>query len=92
MKKITLVTIILFVGLGQLHVIGISSERQPEIMIIDNMLRINSVVGGRESPKWSPDGSQIIFPSSLYGGSLVSINPEGGFPIQLPIEFSQREN
>ncbi|MDE0475951.1 MAG: prolyl oligopeptidase family serine peptidase, partial [Gammaproteobacteria bacterium] len=38
------------------------------------------------SPAWSPDGSSILFQSSLSGG-LVTLSPDGGFPTRVPIEM-----
>ena len=49
----------------------------------DNVLSVHSVVGS-EQPEWSPDGSTIMFQSSLGGtSSLWSIKPDGGFPLRL---------
>ncbi|MBM4186749.1 MAG: S9 family peptidase [Gemmatimonadetes bacterium] len=49
----------------------------------DQVLSIRSAVGG-EQPEWSPDGSTIMFQSSLGGGSgLWAVGAEGGFPTRL---------
>jgi dipeptidyl aminopeptidase/acylaminoacyl peptidase len=48
----------------------------------DRVMSVRSVVGG-EGPIWSPDGKQIVFASSLMGGGLWSVAPEGGFPRRL---------
>src|SRR3990170_7113725 len=63
------------------------SERQDMYISLDDLLQLNTVVGSwrSPSPKWSPDGSKIIFSSALNDGGLVAIRPEGGFPIRLPI-------
>ena len=53
-------------------------------LTIDQLLSIESVVSG--SPAWSPDGSSILFQSSLSGG-LVTLGPDGGFPTRVPIEL-----
>jgi len=52
---------------------------------LDMLLEIGSVVGGGFSPQWTPDGSQILFSSSLNGGGLVAMSPKGGFPTRLPL-------
>ena len=58
-------------------------------LLVDNLLSIGSVVSGRDAPQWSPDGSAILFLSSLGGGSgLWSISPEGGFPVQMVEDLS----
>ena len=54
------------------------------ILTIDQLLSIESVVSG--SPAWSPDGSGILFQSSLSGG-LMTISPDGGFPTRLPVRM-----
>ena len=68
------------------NVVLASKEEIPTISA-DTMLRLNSVVGvwRSPSPKWSPDGTQIIFSSILNEGGAVCISPEGGFPIRVPI-------
>ena len=55
-----------------------------DALTIDQLLSIESVVSG--SPAWSPDGSSILFQSSLSGG-LVTLSPDGGFPTRVPIEM-----
>lgn len=71
-------------------------QAAPEPLTIDEIMQLRSVVGGRESPKWSPDGSRIVFPSSgygtpedlaLYGSGLVSIDLETGFPRRVPLDL-----
>ena len=62
---------------------GLQAQK-PDILTIDQLLSIESVVSG--SPAWSPDGSGILFQSSLSGG-LMTISPDGGFPTRLPIEM-----
>ena len=54
------------------------------ILTIDQLLSIESVVSG--APAWSPDGSSILFQSSLSGG-LVTLSPDGGFPTRVPIDL-----
>lgn len=47
----------------------------------DDLLSIRSVISGRDAPQWSPDGSLIMFMSSMRGGlNMMGIAPEGGFP------------
>ncbi|MDE2864449.1 MAG: S9 family peptidase [Gemmatimonadota bacterium] len=58
--------------------------QKADILTIDQLLSIESVVSG--SPAWSPDGSGILFQSSLSGG-LMTISPDGGFPTRLPTEM-----
>ena len=58
--------------------------QEPDVLTIDQLLSIESVVSG--SPAWSPDGSSILFQSSLSGG-LVTLSPDGGFPTRIPIEM-----
>lgn len=58
---------------------------KPPNLPADVLLRIDSAVGGwrSPSPKWTPDGLQLIFESSLNRGGLSSLSPEGGFPRKL---------
>lgn len=47
-------------------------------LTVDRLLAIRSV-GGAEAPCWSPDGSQIVFVSSVGGvPELWSVSPDGG--------------
>jgi len=47
-------------------------------LTVDQLLAIRSI-GGAETPCWSPDGSQIVFVSSLGGApELWSASPDGG--------------
>ena len=53
------------------------------MITLEQILDIRSLVVG-EVPRWSPDGSLILFASPLSGGTdLWSINPDGGFPVRL---------
>jgi len=52
---------------------------------IDELFEIYSVVDSR--PQWSPDGSQLIFISSLNKGGLISLSTDGGFPKRMPFGF-----
>lgn len=53
---------------------------------IDKLLSIGSVVG-RDMVQWSPDGTQITFSSGLGGSGLMSVSPDGGFPVRVPIDL-----
>jgi len=86
MKKTILAWTILVMALGICGAIWAQNDDQLPKLSIDNLLQISSLVNS--SPRWSPDGSQIIFSSSLNNGGLVSISPEGGFPTRLPFRFS----
>jgi dipeptidyl aminopeptidase/acylaminoacyl peptidase len=63
--------------------VAAQSNRPNPPAAADNVLAIRSVVGG-EQPEWAPDGSAIMFQSSLGGAAgLWSIKPDGGFPTRL---------
>lgn len=51
---------------------------------VDQILSIRSVVGG-ETPQWTPDGSSILFASSLGPGGLMTVPSSGGFPVRVPV-------
>ncbi len=51
---------------------------------VDDVLAVESVVSG--APSWSPDGSRILVRSSLFGG-LVTLSPDGGFPVRVPADL-----
>jgi dipeptidyl aminopeptidase/acylaminoacyl peptidase len=53
---------------------------------VDLLLEVSPVVGG-ETPRWSPDGSRILF-SSGFGG-LMSVPAGGGFPRKLPVGLGE---
>jgi dipeptidyl aminopeptidase/acylaminoacyl peptidase len=54
-------------------------------LTVDQLLAIRSV-GGAEAPRWSPDGSQVVFVSSLGGGpELWSAAPDGGALTRLTV-------
>lgn len=50
---------------------------------VDKIMALGSVVGG-ETPQWSPDGSRILFASSLAAGGLLTVPADGGFPVRVP--------
>ena len=89
MKKLRvsgrLVLVLAFLGSGW----AIAQETDRNMLFVDTLLRMESAVGGwrAPAPHWTPDGSQIIFPSIINDGNLVSLSPEGGFPIRIPINL-----
>lgn len=87
MKRKTSAGIILLVMILASGLSNERGERQDMYISIDDLMQLNTVVGSwrSPSPKWSPNGSKIIFASILNNGGLVAVRPEGGFPIRLPI-------
>lgn len=77
-------------GVVSILVIGISflafaeDTGSRKKLSIDNLLRIGSVAG---SPQWHPNGTQIIFTSSLNQGGLMSLDPKVLFPVRLPVNM-----
>lgn len=57
--------------------------------LVDRLMAIRpaaggSAYGGGDPPCWAPDGSAILFVSSLGGqADLWTVSPEGGFPTRL---------
>ncbi len=84
MKRVICSSFFFLLILVGLNLSWTQSNEQSE-NLLDKLFQINTVVGGwrSPSPKWSPDGSQIVFESRLNDGGLVSINAEGGFPKRL---------
>lgn len=62
----------------------VRAQPAPEPISLDKLLEISSVVGG-ETPRWSPDGSRILFSSGLTGG-LMTVDAEGKFPVRVPVD------
>lgn len=89
MKKLRaggrLVLVLALLGSG----LTFAQEADRNLLSIDTLLRMESAVGGwrAPAPQWTPDGSQIIFPSIINDNNLVSLSPEGGFPIRIPINL-----
>ena len=47
----------------------------------DELVDISSVVAGRDTPIWSPDGSTVAFMSTMRGQlDLLGVDPAGGAP------------
>ncbi len=66
-------------------VAGASAQQSLEPLPLDKLLEITSVVNTREAPQWFPDGSLILFASSLGRSGVMAVSPEGGFPRAVPI-------
>lgn len=66
--------------------VALTQERpEPPGVTADRVMSVRSVVGG-EAPQWVPDGSGILFASTLGGeAGLWVVSPDGGFPRQLPV-------
>ncbi len=47
--------------------------------VAERVMSVGSLVGG-EGPMWSPDGSRILFASTLAGSGLMSVPADGGMP------------
>ncbi len=46
--------------------------------LAERLVTVSSILGG-DGPQWMPDGSRIVFPSSMGGGAgMWSISPDGG--------------
>ena len=74
---------------ASLLIVSVSSaeaQDTPEPMSRDQLLDLTSVIGG-EIPRWAPDGSNILFRTSLGGGGLMAVSPDGGFPQRLPVSL-----
>jgi dipeptidyl aminopeptidase/acylaminoacyl peptidase len=82
MRKATFVAVML-VGGARTAVLAQGSSASAGAVPVDQLLTINSVVGS-EPPRWSPDGSRILFASGL-GGGLMTVPASGGFPRKLPV-------
>lgn len=71
-------------------VVGPAAAQVPaaggDALPVDLLLEVSPVVGG-ETPRWSPDGSRILF-SSGFGG-LMTIPAEGGFPRRVPVGLGE---
>ena len=63
---------------------ALPGQERPDVLTIDQLLSIESVVGG--APVWSPDGEGILVSSSVAGG-LVSLPADGGFPTRIPLNM-----
>ena len=66
-------------------VAGASAQQSLEPLPLNKLLEVMSVVNAREAPQWFPDGSLILFASSLGRSGVMAVSPEGGFPRAVPI-------
>ena len=55
--------------------------------IAERIVSVGSIVGG-DGPMWSPDGSRILFASSLGGPGVRSVPSGGGAPSRVTREIS----
>src|SRR5438874_1587901 len=55
--------------------------------LAEKVVSISSVVGG-EGPMWAPDGTRILFASTLGGGGIWSVAWDGGMPARVTREIS----
>ena len=83
MKKTTAIGFFVLLFLGTLLTTIAQDRRQA--LPLDDLLGIASVISGREAPQWSPDGADLLWSSSLYGGGLVTVGRDGGFPVRIPV-------
>jgi len=74
------------VGVFMLPLVSFQGEEQ-EPLPVGDLLRIGSVVGGREAPQWSPDGKALLFSSGINGGELITVGIDGSFPVRIPIDL-----
>ena len=58
-----------------------STQRIP----LEKLLDIGSVVNTGETPQWFPDGSAILYATSLATSGLMAVGPHGEFPRSVPI-------
>ena len=72
----TLLVSLLFLAVGA----GDTWAQGLEPISAEDLLAMQSAVGGSRSPTWSPDGSKISF---ISGGRLVAVSPAGGAPVLL---------
>jgi len=56
--------------------------------LAERLVSVSSILGG-DGPQWAPDGSRIIFPSSLGGRTGIwSVSPDGGEPKRITGDIS----
>lgn len=82
MRKFTLRVAVILAALGCLWT---QSKDQSKLLSIDSLLQLSSVVSS--PPVWTPDGSHILFSSTLNKGGMLKISSEGGFPVRMPFGF-----
>ena len=61
------------------------AQERVEPLPLENLVDIGSVVNTGETPQWFPDGTAILFASSLGRSGLMAIGPNGEFPRSVPI-------
>ena len=54
--------------------------------LAEKVVSISSIVGG-EGPMWASDGTRIFFASTLGGGGIWSVSPDGGMPARVTGEI-----
>ena len=61
-----------------------AQPRTDEPIPADELVDIGSVLAGRDTPIWSPDGSTVAFMSTMRGQlDLLGVDPTGGAPHRL---------
>src|SRR6185437_651479 len=53
-----------------------------------DLTNVHSLVAGM-APQWSPDGSRLLFATSLGGSELWTVPVAGGFPSSMQIEMGE---
>lgn len=80
-RRFAYVSVVLFAALTN----AVSAQQAWSPLPLDKLVDIGSVVNTGERPQWFPDGSRILFASSLGRSGLFAIGPGGGFPVSVPV-------